>query len=289
MNLGNIIENKVKEYMNKIIKLLQDLTNNSDDKIELLDHNGEAIDKYPTELGWYLVPFPKEKGKPYNADNLATTLRAPFLNDLKFIEARNEAESRWVGTGVKRDISWRLDIMLWAISHSLRIWNNKSIFVECGTGRGYMVSAICSYFNWDDAKPDFYLIDSFSPYVPNMRGEQSEEGTRSFVYSEGDEEIRAYFSKFSRIKILKGLIPDVLSQLPKEQICFLHIDLNSQVAESNALEFLKTKLISGAIVLFDDYGGFGGDLQAQLHESFAKSMGGRLMTLPTGQAIYFHV
>ena len=275
--------------MEKSIKLLQELVNNSDNKIELLDHNGETIDQYPTELGWNLVPFPKEKGKPFNADNLATILRAPFLNEKKFIEARNIGESRWEGTGVKRDISWRLDIMLWAISHSLRIWNKESIFIECGTGKGYMVSAIGSYFDWDDAKPDFYLIDSFSPFVPDVKGEQSEDSQTSFVYSEGDEEIRSYFSKFKSIKILKGYIPEVLSELPEKQIGFLHIDLNSFVAERSALEILKTKLISGAVVLFDDYGGFGGDMQAEIHESFAKSMGVRLMTLPTGQAIYFHV
>ena len=275
--------------MKNIIKNLIDVINNSDNKIQLFKHNGESIDQYPTQLGWNLIPFPQEKGVPFNADNLATILRAPFLNDESFLKARRLAEARWEGSGDKRDISWRLDIMLWAISHSLRIWNKESIFIECGTGKGYMASAICSYFNWDDAKPDFYLIDSFSPFVPDIKGEQSENSHTSFVYSEGDEEIRAYFSKYISIKILKGFIPDVLSELPEKQIGFLHIDLNSFVAEKAALEILKTKLISGAVVLFDDYGGFGGDAQAEIHESFANSMGGRLLTLPTGQAIYFHV
>ena len=275
--------------MKNIIKSLIDLTNNSDNKIQLFEHNGESIDKYPSQLGWNLIPFPKEKGNPYNADNLATILRAPFFNDKNFIKARSIAEARWEGVSSKRDISWRLDIVLWAISHSLRVWNNKSIFVECGTGKGYMASAVCSYFDWDDTNPDFYLVDSFSPFVPNEKGEQNEKSETSFIYSKGDEEIRKYFSKFNKVKILKGFIPEVLSILPSEEIGFLHIDLNSDIAEKAALDVLKSKLLSGAIVLFDDYGGFGGENQAKVHECFAESMGGRLLTLPTGQALYFHV
>jgi O-methyltransferase len=274
--------------MKNIIKSLIDLINNSDNKIQLFEHNGESIDKYPSQLGWNLIPFPKEKGNPYNADNLATILRAPFLNDKNFIKARSIAEARWEGVLSKRDISWRLDVMLWAISHSLRVWNNKSIFIECGTGKGYMASAICSYFDWDDTNPDFYLIDSFSPFVPNEKGQQNETSETSFIYSKGDEEIRKYFSKYNKVKILKGFIPEVLSSLPNNEIGFLHIDLNSAVAEKAALDVLKSKLVSGAIVLFDDYGGFGGENQAKVHEHFAESMGGRLLTLPTGQALYFH-
>jgi hypothetical protein len=271
-----------------IIKSLNDLIKHSKGKIELFSHNGESIEQYPTQLGWNLIPFPKEKGIPFNADNLATISRAPFLTDDKFIQAREVAEARWHVHGGKRDISWRLDIMLWSISHVLRSWNKESIFVECGTGRGYMASAICSYFDWDDQKPDFYLIDSFSPFVPDYNGNQNDKCTTSFVYSTGDEEIRAYFSKYENIKILTGFIPDILSKLPVKGISFLHIDLNSDVAEKAALENLKSNLVPGAVILFDDYGGFGSDKQAKVHESFAKSMGGRLLTLPTGQALYFH-
>ena len=255
----------------------------------ILKHNGVDILDYPTKKGWYLAPFPMEKGRPFSADNLVTTSRHSFLKEDNFIHAMKAGEARWGNIKNKRDISWRLNIMLWAVSHSLRSWNKESIFIECGTGKGYMVSAICSYFNWDDAKPDFYLIDSFSPFVPDIKGQQIENSKTSFMYSKGDEEIREYFSKHKSIKILKGFIPEVLSELPDKNIGFLHIDLNSSIAEKAALDQLRYKLISGAIVLFDDYGGFGGENQAKVHESFANDLGGRLLTLPTGQAIYFHI
>lgn len=275
--------------MKALINSLINLVSNSDERIQLLSHNGESISEYPTELGWNLVPFPMEKGLPYNADNLSTISRAPFLNDPEFMKAKQIAEDRWEGKGKKRDISWRLDIMLWAISHALRQWDKESIFVECGTGRGYMASAICSYFNWDESKPKFFLIDSFVPYVPDEAGKQKATNETSFVYSEGDREIRSYFSEIPNVEIITGFIPEILAKLPDSKIGFLHIDLNNAPAEFAALEVLKSKLKKGAIVLFDDYGGFGGDSQAEVHEEFVKSMGARILSLPTGQAMYFHI
>lgn len=275
--------------MKALINELIALVGGSDNKIRLLDHNGEPITKYPTELGWNLIPFPMEKGIPYNADNLATISRAPFLNDPGFLEARKEAESRWEGTGNKRDISWRLDIMFWAISHALRQWDNESIFVECGSGRGYMASAICSYYKWDESKPKLFLIDSFVPYVPDESGQQKKTNKKSFVYSEGDKDIREYFSKIPNVEIITGFIPEILSKLPDSKIGFLHVDLNNAPAESAALDVLQSKLQTGAVILFDDYGGFGGDSQAKVHEEFVKNMGARILTLPTGQALYFHI
>lgn len=271
-------------------KLLKELTKNFKEIVELLPHNGKTVDRYPTSKGWYLSPFPMEKGIPYCADNLVTTARAPFLTDSLFLKAKAKAEGRWESKEI-RDISWRLDMMLSCISHALRAQesNNDNIFVECGTGRGYMAAGIFDYFNWDNNKPPFYLIDSFIPNMPDETGDQLSSNDKSFVYSDGDSEVREYFSQYENVKIITGLIPEILSLLPDKKIGFLHIDLNHAIAEKSALEYLKPKLAKGAIVLFDDYGGIGGEQQAQMHEEFSNNMNYRLWTLPTGQGLYFHL
>jgi hypothetical protein len=251
--------------------------------IEILKHNGEDIIEYPTNKGWYLVPFPMEKGRPFNADNLATISRASFLKDERFNKARDAAESRW---GKKpRDITWRLDILLSCVSYARSIADKDSIFLECGTGMGYMAAAICNYF--PSLGHDLYLVDSFLPEVPNENGEQIS-GIKSFAYADNENDVQAYFKSFSNVKIIKGFVPDILYKLPNYPISFLHLDLNNSIAEDQALNALIHRMKKGGIILFDDYGGFGGEAQAEVHEAFSKKMNARLFTLPTGQAIYIH-
>jgi hypothetical protein len=257
--------------------------------IKLLEHNGEAISDYPTNLGWYLAPFPMEKGKPFCADNLATTARHSFLKDEHFISAMKAGESRWGNIKNKRDISWRLDIMLSAVSYSLKISNESSIFVECGTGKGYMAAAICDYFKNVNNFPNFFLIDSFMPHIPDIEGNQ-DSGNVSFVYSDGDSEVRTYFEKFEQVKVMKGYIPKILENLPNEnEISFLHLDLNSAIAEKEALEYLSSRIQKGGIILFDDYGYMGSEEQALIHEKFSNKMNFRLFTFPTGQAMFINI
>jgi hypothetical protein len=74
--------------------------------------------------------------------------------------AKYAAESRWGGGNV-RDISWRLHIMLWASGRALKIANDDAIYIECGTGRGYMAAGIAEYHNFKSNGPNFYLIDNF--------------------------------------------------------------------------------------------------------------------------------
>ena len=53
----------------------------------------------------------------------------------------------------------------------------------------------------------------------------------------------------------KGLIPSVFQKAENPtQINWLHIDLNSSEATQSSLEFFFDKLVSGGVILFDDYG-----------------------------------
>ncbi len=252
--------------------------------IHINKHNGISLFEYPEE-NWNFVPFPFQKGEIFNADNLATVNRHEFSKNEKFINARNAGESRW-GTPQKvRDISWRLHVMLWAFGLALKkTRTSETIFVECGTGRGYMAAAIAEYHNLDDKSPTFYLIDTFTSDLVLGSGHLIS-SPANFAYSDGDEEVKQYFSRYSNIKVIKGLIPEALQELPKLAIGFLHLDLNNAEAESAALQYLMGQLVSGSVIIFDDYGGPGGKDQAIVHEKFASLTNKELLVLPTGQAI----
>jgi len=247
------------------------------------EHNGEDLLTYP-ERKWTLVPFPSAKGKIYNNDNMATVNRHEFVRKQRFIGAKIKAQARWVDSN--RDISWRLHTVIWAAGMALNSKVSGSMIVECGTGRGFMAAAITEYYKFGRAAPELYLIDAFSRDLVQEDGE-STESPASFAYTDDVEEVRDYFRANSSVSVLKGFIPNILDDLPKKPISFLHIDLNSVVAERATLEFFRNRLGQGSIILFDDYGGFGADEQAIVHETFAMETGQELLILPTGQALIF--
>ena len=120
-------------------------------------HNNEDVILYP-DKNWSFVPFPNFKGHVYNHDNLATVNRHAFLEDERFNKARQLAESRWMDNNNKsvRNVTWRLHTALWGASVALNSGIEDAIFVECGTGRGFMAAGITSYFNFDELhRPDF--------------------------------------------------------------------------------------------------------------------------------------
>jgi len=248
--------------------------------LDIKNHNGEDLLTYP-EKQWMLTPFPKFKGHIYNSDNLATVNRHNFINEPKFIQAEKMAQKRWVDSN--RDISWRLHTVLWAAGNALKSNIESSMMVECGTGRGFMAAAIIDYYNFSHNSPDFYLIDTFSKKLAQLDGKDTD-SPAEFAYTDDANEVIEYFSKSPNVHVLKGLIPDILNDLPDKNISFLHVDLNSASAEKSALDFLANKLVSGSIVLFDDYGGYGGEDQALVHESFSIKHNQELFISPTGQS-----
>jgi O-methyltransferase len=249
--------------------------------LNILKHNGVKILDYP-DKNWSLVPFPSQKGQVFNADNLATVNRHAFIKSPKFLAAKHAAESRWGGNA--RDISWRLNIILWASGRALKIVNEEAVFVECGTGKGYMAAAIAQYHNFRSDSPNFYLIDNFSADLITPEG-VAISSPASFAYSDNVKEVKEYFKSYPSIKVVKGSIPRVLNLIPEKPIAFLHVDLNNAKAEYAALRKLQSRLMPGAIIVFDDYGGFGGSDQALVHEKFANENRKDLLTLPTGQAV----
>jgi O-methyltransferase len=177
--------------------------------------------------------------------------------------------------------------MLWASGLNLKHANvNDALFVECGTGRGYMAAGICNYHRFNENSPPFYLVDSFTPYLVSSDGKQpSKVAPADFAYTGDVDDVRNYFSQYSKVKIVQGIIPEALAKLPNQSILFLHLDLNSADAEQAALQYLAERFITGTVILFDDYGGPGGEKQALIHEEFAKFHGKEFLSLPTGQAL----
>jgi O-methyltransferase len=248
-----------------------------------LTHNGTRLRDYPEEH-WDFVPFPAQKGEPYVADNLGTVNDHSFLVESRFIAAHKAASSRWaLGT---RDIRWRLHVFLWAVETALRTHPDAAL-VELGTGNGYMAAGACDYFDWGQtaltAGRSLWLIDSFEA---KRRDETAEVGPRRFFYADGDDDVRTYFAKYRGVTVVRGWLPEVIDVTPiEEQVCFVHVDLNSAEAEVGSLERLGPRLVGGSIVLLDDSGNPGCADQLLAHREWALSRSASFLHLPSGQGL----
>jgi len=250
----------------------------------ILKHNQVSIDDYNSRT-FYLAPFPIEKSPIYNFDNLATSNNHEFIREKEFKKAQKKAERRW-NVNKPRNISWRLHFILFFVNYCLNKASKNDIFLECGTGKGYMAEAIFNYFNWNFSKPYFFLIDTFLPYSANDNLKQKKNKNLPFCYASNFKEINKYFSKYENVKAIKGVCPNILQAIPKnKKIIFAHIDLNNEVAEIKTLKyFVKKNLFrEGSVIIFDDYGA--NKNLAKGLRSYLKKIKKKILISPTGQGI----
>ncbi len=85
--------------------------------------------------------------------------------------------------------------------------------------------------------------------------------------------------------IVKGDIPESLSEIKSEKISLLSIDLNCAAPEIAAAEFFWDKLVSGAAIVLDDYGWAKHIVQKHAFDAFAERKKVAILSLPTGQGL----
>jgi len=245
---------------------------------ELLNHNGTQVSEYNAE-SWFLVPFPREKGRPFNADNLATANLSPFLDDDQFQNALKAASNRWSGTGMERDISWRVHIFLSMATAALR-GSRTGGFVELGLGRGYMLAALLEWQSSREERFDYYHVFD-RPATPE----------KPAMYAHDAAEIEDVFNVPS-VEIFWGDLPESLDQRSKKvngkgagAISFVHVDLNNGEAEIECLNRLVEEMAPNCVILFDDSGNPGCREQADLHAEWCRRHSRNLCFLPSGQAV----
>jgi len=92
------------------------------------------------------------------------------------------------------------------------------------------------------------------------------------------------------LRIIQGSMPSTLSISPKiaESYSFLHVDMNNLVPEVGMLNYYLPHLSPGSVILLDDYGFNGFELQRNAINNLTDTMGlPRPISLPTGQAMIF--
>jgi hypothetical protein len=93
------------------------------------------------------------------------------------------------------------------------------------------------------------------------------------------------FSVYPKAVPVRERVPETLSTVSIDQVCYLSIDMNIAAPERAAIEFIWPKLVSGGVVVLDHYGWLGHVQQAKALDEFAAQQGVRILSLPTGQGL----
>lgn len=116
-------------------------------------------------------------------------------------------------------------------------------------------------------KKKLYALDTFKGH-PYDDYENMSSDLRHEAY--GDRQPRTYKGKlgdvnFNKVKkwflkeelentiFLKGLFEESFKSISDKKFCFAHVDADTYLSVKQCIEFLRERMVSGGIILFDDY------------------------------------
>jgi hypothetical protein len=214
-------------------------------------------------------------------DGFATKSRLQFLADPTYVRSYNRMLAARGGPN-DPGLHLRIHQALWIASVCKRLPGD---FVECGTGRGMVMSAVLeSLDEWENLNKSVWLCDTFSPhYLNQVTGKNDESQAKSTNYAVSIESTRENFSQWSRINLVQGFLPESLDGVAIDKIAFLHLDLNFASAEQKVLRKLWPKITPGGMVLLDDFGT--NELQNVAMVEVAEEFGVQILTTGSAQGI----
>jgi hypothetical protein len=226
----------------------------------------------------------------YNADGLSVWGKnLSFMTDERFMRAYDKGKRsghKFTGGADDLHVEWRVHVALWAAEQARHLPGD---FVECGVNTGILALAICDYLDFNASGKDFWLLDTYEG-IP-MEQMSADEVARGIPennvqhYFDCFELVTQNFSPYPRAKIVRGMVPDTLSQVTTDAISYLSIDMNILKPEIAAIEHFWPKMVPGGLVVLDDYGWRGHEAQKEGFDTFAKRNSVSILNLPTGQGL----
>jgi hypothetical protein len=209
----------------------------------------------------------------YIGDNLLTWGRN---NSLFEDDAFRKAWTDNIQNDADQAIAWRRYILATAACHCVHLPGD---FVECGVYTGTGIKTVVDYLGGTAFPKTFWGYDTYD-YNP-VDGHLFEGQKEGFF-----EKVCGRFTAYPQVKLIKGFIPESFSQGVPEQIAYLHIDLNNAEGELATLETLFDRVVSGGMIILDDYEWAGVyRKQKQAEDPWFTSRNYRVMPLPTGQGL----
>ncbi len=166
--------------------------------------------------------------------------------------------------------------------------------VECGVWRGgSMQAAARTLLGLHDTERHLYLFDTFEgmpePTEKDLRrdGESAadllarQDKSRPIWAVATLEDVKEGFQRVpypaDRVHFVRGLVEDTIPAQAPERISILRLDTDWYASTRHELEYLYPRLVSGGVLLIDDYGWWQGSRCAV--DEFLEKTGARLLLL----------
>lgn len=215
------------------------------------------------------------------ADGLATWLKIlPFYDDPRFVEIADRHRELLPSP----NWHWNLQTALWCARRAARL---EGDFVELGVFRGHTTLFLAEYLDFASWPRTWRLYDTFEG-IPEDQLDPgwAEPNANVYVGAFTYEEVCARFAGFPNIRLIKGRVPEILVEDGPGPIAFLHVDLNNSTAEIAALDLLYERIVSGGVILFDDFCWMTARAQHDAEVRWFAERGLEILPLPTGQGLF---
>jgi hypothetical protein len=173
----------------------------------------------------------------------------------------------------------------------------KGDIVECGVWRGGSMHAVARTLDSvGDHSRDLYLFDTYEGMPPpsekdlRLDGKSAQElldkGTKDqsiWAYATLEDVKQGFQSvpyPAERIHYVEGKVEDTIPDQAPDTIALLRLDTDWYESTKHELEHLYSRLVSGGVLIIDDYGYWKGSQQAT--DEWLKATGERLMLARAG-------
>ncbi len=171
---------------------------------------------------------------------------------------------------------------------------------ECGCWKGLSSYIFCSYIkaiNDGFRGENYHIFDSFqglnhpttSDTLPQATAEslQSKFGTVKGAFQADLSHVKNTLKDFPHVTYHKGWIPDTFRRIPDRDYRFIHVDVDLYEPTFRAVEYFYPRLVTGGIMVCDDYGSLAWPGAKRAIDEFCQKQGIKPLTLSTGQAVLF--
>ncbi|MFJ7084927.1 TylF/MycF/NovP-related O-methyltransferase [Streptomyces griseus] len=187
----------------------------------------------------------------------------------------------------------RLNAFILATRHIAR-HNIPGDIVECGVWRGGSMQACArTLLSVGETERDLYLFDTYEGMTPPTVEDLRRDGrpAQELLDAQGKdrpiwavaslEDVKAGFENIpypkERVHYVRGRVEDTVPAQAPEQISILRLDTDWYASTKHELEHLYGRLVSGGVLLIDDYGYWQGSRQAV--DEFLDKTGEQLLLL----------